>query len=83
MLFGLFALGGAGPSITAVTVAKATGKQAFEIIDRVPTIKQDDPQAVKHTVKGEIEFQNCTFMYPTRLDTRVMAEFNCKFEIGK
>lgn len=38
ILFGLFSLGGAGPNITAVNVAKAAGKAAFDVIDRVPAI---------------------------------------------
>jgi len=38
ILFGLFALGGAGPAFAAVNDAKAAGKIAFEIIDRVPMI---------------------------------------------
>jgi ATP-binding cassette subfamily B (MDR/TAP) protein 1 len=38
ILFGLFALGGAGPAISAVNDAKVAGKIAFEIIDRVPLI---------------------------------------------
>lgn len=56
VLFGLFALGGAGPAFNAVAEAKAAGKIAFEIIDRQPLIRQDDPNAKKHIVKGEIEF---------------------------
>lgn len=45
VLFGLFALGGAGQALIAVSEAKAAGKIAFEIIDRQPLIKQDDPSA--------------------------------------
>ena len=56
VLFGLFALGGAGPAFNAVNEAKAAGKLAFEIIDRQPLIQQDDQSAKKHVVKGEIEF---------------------------
>jgi len=41
VLFGMFALGGAGPSFTAVTEAQAAGRSAFDIIDRISKIPQD------------------------------------------
>jgi ATP-binding cassette subfamily B (MDR/TAP) protein 1 len=42
---------------------------AFDIIDRVPSILLNDPNAVKvdpKKVEGRIEFRNVTFTYPTR-----------------
>ena len=50
VLIGLFSLGGAGPSMTAVNVAKAAGKAAFDVIDRKPTIDQDDANAEMHVL---------------------------------
>lgn len=38
VLIGLFALGGAGPAGNAVSLAKAAGKTAYEVIDRVSPI---------------------------------------------
>jgi len=79
VLFGLFSLGGAGPAIGAVNIAKAAGKAAFDVIEREPTINQDDKSGKMHQLKGEIEFKNVTFFYPTRPDAPVMNNFSCKF----
>lgn len=83
VLIGLFSLGGAGPSIVAKAEAQAAGKEAFEVIDNIPNIKQDDPAAKEHTLKGEIEFKDCSFYYPSRPDVAAMSHFSHKFEIGK
>lgn len=83
VLFGLFSLGGAGPSITAVNVAKAAGKSAFDVIDRPPMIKQDDKDAVMHTLKGQIEFKDVDFFYPSRPDQPILRKFSHAFEEGK
>jgi len=34
-------------------------------------------------LKGEIEFENVTFAYPTRMETNVFENFNLKIEAGK
>ena len=68
VLIGLFALGGAGPGITAVNVAKAAGRAAFDTIDRTPMINQDDPTAEMHKLQGSIEFKDVDFFYPSRPD---------------
>ena len=83
VLIGLFSLGGAGPNMMAVTEAKAAGKEAFEVIDNIPSIQQDDKTALDHKLKGEIEFKNVTFYYPSRPDFPAMKSFSHKFEIGK
>ena len=82
ILFGLFSLGGAGPNITAVNVAKAAGKAAFDVIDRVPAIDQDDTKVEKHQIVGEVEFKNVTFFYPSRPDAPVMNNLSVKFALG-
>lgn len=83
VLIGLFSLGGAGPSITAVNVAKAAGKTAFDVIDRTPMIKQDDKSADMHVLKGQIEFKNVDFFYPSRPDQPILRNFTHAFEEGK
>ena len=83
ILIGLFAMGGAGPAINAVEIAQAAGKSAFDVLDRKPTITQDDPKAEKHVLQGGIEFKNIDFFYPTRPDQAIMKGLNIKFELGK
>ena len=43
VIFGVFALGQAAPNIKAVTEGKIAGKMAYELIERVPQIKLDNP----------------------------------------
>ena len=48
VLFGMMSLGGIAPNIAGFAAAKAAGKKAFDIIDRVPQIKLDAPDAEQH-----------------------------------
>jgi ATP-binding cassette subfamily B (MDR/TAP) protein 1 len=69
VIFGMFSLGMATPNIKAVLEGRAAGKMAFDIIDRNPTIDQDDPKGTKlDTVQGLIEFKNVDFFYPSRAE---------------
>ena len=83
VLIGLFSLGGAGPALNSISVAKTTGSLVFGLIERRVEIDQDDPLSKPHTLHGEIEFKNVTFYYPTRTESPVMVEFSHKFEVGK
>ena len=83
VLIGLFSLGGAGPALNSINVAKTTGSLVFGLIDRKVQIDQDDPLAFPHELKGEIEFKNVTFYSPTRIESPVMDDFSHKFEMGK
>lgn len=80
----MFSVGMASPNLKAVAEGKVAGKMAFDIIDRKPAILQDDPAAVKlDQLKGEIEFKNVTFYYPSRPDQKILKNFSAKFELGK
>lgn len=83
VLIGLFSLGGTAPAINSVNAAKTTGSLVFGIIDRKVPIQQDDKSAAMHDLKGEIEFRNVQFYYPSRPDTPVMQDFSHKFALGK
>lgn len=39
VVFGIFALGMAGPNFKALAEGQAAGKMAYDIIDRVPVIQ--------------------------------------------
>lgn len=34
-------------------------------------------------MRGEIEFKNVNFYYPSRPDQQILKNFSCKFELGK
>ena len=83
ILIGLASLGATSNHFKAITEGRVAGKLAFEVIDRVPTIDQDDGEGAKHQLKGEIEFRDVSFYYPTRPDMQVLKNFSCKFKLGE
>ena len=72
-----------GTHLRGITEAKSSGKKAFDIIDRVPKVMLDDPNADDHTLDGTIELKDVKFYYPTRPDKLILNNLNIKFEKGK
>jgi ATP-binding cassette subfamily B (MDR/TAP) protein 1 len=66
VIFGMFSVGLAAPNIKAVTEGRVAAKLAFDIIDRKPAIDQDAPGKTTKELKGDIEFKNVSFYYPSR-----------------
>lgn len=67
VVFGVMSIGMATPNIKALVEGKVAGKMAYDIIDREPKIKLDDPKSEKvGAIKGRIEFKNVSFTYPSR-----------------
>ena len=66
VLFGFFALTGAGPSFGAIIEGKAAGTLAFRVIDRRVKISNDSQTAKDHKLSGQIKFDSVEFFYPTR-----------------
>ena len=86
VMMGALTFGGASPSFIAIAEGRAAGKIAFETIDHQPSIITDKPgsqKIYKKTVKGEFEFKDVKFKYPTRQDLKVLDNFSCIFEAGK
>ena len=81
---GIFSLGSASPNIKTVAEGQIASQAAYEIIDRQPRIKIDDPAAEDvGEVSGAIEFKNVTFRYPSRPEQKILDQFSCRFEQGK
>jgi len=69
ILFAAYGAGNAMQYAPDVGSARAAGVSIFEILDREPKIKIDAPnQIVRGDIKGEIEFKNVWFKYPTRTE---------------
>ena len=83
MIFGFFGLAGLGPNFQLVAEGKASGKLAFDVIDRVPPIDAEKDEGEHIDLKGTIEFKDVDFFYPTRPDTQVLKKFSATFELGK
>ncbi|PQQ16211.1 putative multidrug resistance protein [Prunus yedoensis var. nudiflora] len=79
VLMGGLSILSALPNLTAITEALAATTRILEMIDRVPSIDTEDRKgkALSH-VRGEIEFQDIYFSYPSRPDTSVLQGLNLK-----
>ncbi len=70
----------------SIVEGKVAGKSAYDIIDRVPKILQDDPKSLtlkKSEVKGELHFNDVVFRYPSRKEQVILNNFKVTFEAGK
>ncbi|KAL0304527.1 UNVERIFIED_CONTAM: ABC transporter B family member 19 [Sesamum radiatum] len=55
----------------------------FQILDRQTEIEPDSPKQSPHkSIKGEIEFRNVHFFYPSRAEVTVLDDFSLKIEAG-
>ncbi|OMO81542.1 hypothetical protein COLO4_23523 [Corchorus olitorius] len=72
------------PNLSSITEAKNAASKIFEMIDRNPTINSENekPKALSH-VRGEVEFKDVYFSYPSRPDVRVLRKFNLRVQAGK
>jgi hypothetical protein len=69
VIIGLVNLGLTTPNFKAISEGREAGKIAYDVIFREPNIKLDDDKSISlKDVKGEFEFKNVTFSYPSRKD---------------
>ncbi|XAR48125.1 Xenobiotic-transporting ATPase [Bertholletia excelsa] len=84
VVLGGIAVMGALPNLSSFSEAAAAAKRIFEMIDRKPQIDSDDVRGkVLAEVKGEIEFKEVSFSYPSRPDAPVLKGVNLKVKAGK
>jgi len=62
---GMMMLFGLTPNLQALVKAKVVGHTIFDVIDRVPEIRDHDESSDKFEVTDGIYFQNVAFRYPT------------------
>ena len=79
MAFGLSAL---AELWTDLQRAAGAAERVFELLHRKPGIPADGGRQLD-AVKGQISFQNVTFAYPTRPDTKVLDGFTLALEPGE
>lgn len=72
------------PNLSFISQATTAATRIFEMIDRVPVINSEDEIGKTLAyLRGEIEFKDVDFSYPTRPDTPVLQRFNVLVEAGK
>ncbi|PHU02926.1 ABC transporter B family member 15 [Capsicum chinense] len=72
------------PNISFITEATITTARIFELIDRVPQIDSEDGKGkILAYIRGDIEFKELTFSYPSRPDILVLYDFSLKVKAGR
>ncbi len=63
---GMLMIFGLTPNIQAIIKARVVGKAIFDVIDRVPEIRDHEGCSNNFEVKKEITFKDVSFRYPTQ-----------------
>lgn len=86
LLMGGGALGQAGPALGVISKATGGAVAIFNTIDRVSPIDPEDEKGVRpapSSIRGEIEFRDVTFAYPSRPDSPVLRNFSLLIRAGE
>ncbi|XP_023932082.1 multidrug resistance protein 1A isoform X3 [Lingula anatina] len=77
VIIAAFSLGNATPTLANFGTARGAAYVIYRIIDKVPEINSDSEEGMRpDSVRGEIEFKNIHFKYPSRPDVKVLDGFN-------
>ncbi|XP_062957114.1 ATP-dependent translocase ABCB1 [Cynocephalus volans] len=84
VLIGAFSVGQASPSIEAFANARGAAYEIFKIIDNKPSIDSYSKNGHKpDNIKGNLEFRNVHFSYPSRKEVKVLKGLNLKVQNGQ
>ncbi|NXM14868.1 ABCBB protein, partial [Ploceus nigricollis] len=84
VLIGALNLGQASPCLEAFATGRGAATNIFETIDEKPTIDCMSEDGYKlDKVRGEIEFHNVTFNYPSRPDIKILDNLNMVIKAGE
>lgn len=84
VLIGAFGIGQTSPNIQSFASARGAAHKVFHIIDHEPKINSFSEEGYKlDIVKGNIEFKNIHFTYPSRQDVKVLNGMNLKVMSGQ
>ncbi|XP_004375601.1 bile salt export pump isoform X2 [Trichechus manatus latirostris] len=77
-------LGNSSTCLEAFATARAAATSIFETIDRQPVIDCMSEDGYKlDRIKGEIEFHNVTFHYPSRPDVKILNNLSMVIKSGE
>ncbi|XP_039235602.1 ATP-dependent translocase ABCB1 isoform X3 [Pipra filicauda] len=84
VLIGAFSIGQTAPSIEAFASARGAAYVIFNIIDNEPQIDSYSEAGYKPDyIKGNLEFENVYFNYPSRPDVEILKGLNLKISSGQ
>lgn len=81
LITGFVCLISALPNIQAIVAAKTLGALIFDVIERVPLVKNGPNPSNKIYLKKSINFTNVTFKYPTSLPEHKPVLIDASFSI--
>ncbi|XP_036393962.1 ATP-dependent translocase ABCB1 [Megalops cyprinoides] len=84
VMIGAFSLGQGAPNLEAVAKARGAAYEVYNTIDMPRPIDSSSKEGHKpDCVKGDIEFKNVHFNYPSRKNTKILQGLNLKIPHGK
>ncbi|XP_062966992.1 bile salt export pump isoform X1 [Cynocephalus volans] len=84
VIVGALNLGSASTCLEAFATGRAAATSIFETIDRKPIIDCLSEDGYKlDRIKGEIEFHNVTFHYPSRPEVKILNNLNMVIKPGE
>ncbi|NXX40239.1 ABCBB protein, partial [Tricholaema leucomelas] len=84
VLVGALNLGQASPCLEAFATGRGAATNIFETIDKKPSIDCMSEDGYKlDKVRGEIEFHNVSFHYPSRPDVKILDNLNVVIKAGE
>ena len=76
------AIASLGNFYTQIVSAIGATDRIFEILDMTPELNPEDTESNVSRFKGDIEYQNVQFSYPTRKDVEVLKSINLSIQAG-
>ncbi|XP_013371477.1 PREDICTED: multidrug resistance protein 1-like [Chinchilla lanigera] len=84
VLIGAFSVGQASPNIQAFANARGAAYEIFRVIDNEPHIDSFSTNGHKpDNIKGNLEFRNIHFSYPSRKEVKILKGLNLKVQSGQ
>jgi ATP-binding cassette, subfamily B (MDR/TAP), member 1 len=80
IVFGAYSLGQAAPNIKAISEAMNAAHDFFELLKRIPKIKNGSEKPAKESLTGKISFNDVSFAYPAKKDKLVIDKLNLTME---
>ncbi|XP_067366386.1 ATP-binding cassette, sub-family B (MDR/TAP), member 4 isoform X4 [Channa argus] len=84
VLIGAFAMGQTSPNIQTFASARGAAHKVYSIIDHKPSIDSYSEEGFKpDSIKGNIEFKNIHFNYPSRPDVKILNNMSLSVKSGQ
>ncbi|KAK1895893.1 ATP-dependent translocase ABCB1 [Dissostichus eleginoides] len=84
VLIGAFAVGQTSPNLQTFASARGAAYKVYSIIDHKPAIDSYSEAGFKpDSIKGNIEFKNICFSYPSRPDIQVLNDLSLSVKSGQ